>query len=226
MSFWPCRFTVCAMFQFDVVNVNVSLFVKSLSLSGPSNSTGPVADNTTDTLADGRVASFTVYEPAPSSSSTVTADGDNTKPETSSSVNINIAEVAVAAGDPDTVPDTVTVSSSSSTLFEAGVNVKLSLPDEAPFAMVMLKPVTGMKPTLPATPEPVTVTATVRAASNRTDPPIVAVTATGVAPAPSATVAGATLNMISGTVSSSVTVTVTTRSDSAEYFESVVVDTA
>ena len=204
MSFWPCRFTVCAMFQFDVVNVNVSLFVKSLSLSGPSNSTGPVADNTTDTLADGRVASFTVYEPAPSSSSTVTADGDNTKPETSSSVNINIAEVAVAAGDPDTVPDTVTVSSSSSTLFGVGVNVKLPLADPVSAGMVMSKPVTGAKPTLPATPEPATDTATVRASSKRTLPPIVAVTATLVAPSLSTTEPGDTLNAIVGVASLSV----------------------
>ena len=204
LSFWPRRFTVCAVAQVSVVNVNDSDAVNVSALSGPSSSTGPVADTITVTVAVGRLASFTVYDAAPAFSETERVVCDNTNPAPSSSVNINIAEVAVTAGVPDTVPDTVTVSSSSSTLFGVGVNVKLPLADPVSAGMVMSKPVTGAKPTLPATPEPATDTATVRASSKRTLPPIVAVTSTLVAPALSATEVGDTLNAMPGVASLSV----------------------
>ena len=48
-SFWPRRFTVCAVPQFVVVNMSVSLVVNAVVLSGPSSRTGPVAVNATDT---------------------------------------------------------------------------------------------------------------------------------------------------------------------------------
>ena len=161
---------------------------------------------TVTTVADDRAApssvAVTVTSVAPALSSSRAGSTDNAirSVATSSSVIVSSAGVTVRFGTA-VVPVTDSVSGPSTIASSVGVNVKLRVPDGSLAAIVTSNDCTGAKSSALAV-SPATDTVT-KVGSERGAPSSVAVTSTGVAPAPSDTVCGLTDSVTPATEPSS-----------------------